>query len=315
MEDLFKPLSEVLPSDFETDAIKRTILSYADTLEKLLSIGTHLYDWEKKDYYETTLLHDECTYVLISFRRILELLDSISIQLKAGSIDPAFAQLRALFELCVQFEYLIDTDTQQKGYCILLCDTYRNLERLEKIKLVDKNESDLEYIQHLRSVIELPELSDLKVKYDAIRYNKRLGEIKWYGLYDEKLVNFARLIKKPDGITDEPPYGHYSEMYSIVNKEIGNDIIHSTNLLQGKLTVKDGVVVLPSLRRYEGARSLACASFYIIKQSFEKISLRRDKAKRSLYIKAIMRCEKDNIDVAFGWTEYMSSLRKFHDEL
>lgn len=298
MKDLFIPVPEILSYTNDDSFVKGKLESYSIGLNNLVSIGTHLFDWEFRQEDNTEILReDEVVQVSIYFKRILELTDSISIQLKEGSIDPAFVQLRVLFEICIQFQHLIESNVLQKSLCILICDMYRKIEMVENPNSLMSTTIGREEVDHSLNVVNSPSLAHIKTEYESIRTVQNKGEIKWYRLFSSGTPNFGRLI--------ESHYANYKLFYGYLYKEFGNDVVHSTSLLQGNFKYENGTISIPSMRNSEGALDLASWTFHLVRDTFEKFILRRTQQQRSLYVGALMRCEKEHFEIAFALKKYL----------
>lgn len=300
MKSLLTPIPEILSYEITDPKIKKNLKSYSDALNKLVSIGTHLFDWEFSQVEDSETLHtDEILQVSMYFRRILDFVDSISIQIKVGSIDPAFSQLRVLFELCIQFQHLISSDTLRKSRCILLCDMYRKINIVEKsspsipLTLI-KEDSEISLM-----VINRHSLADVKAEYESLKADCKAGEIKWYRLFSRNTPDFRKLI--------EIHHSNYKIFYQYLYKEFGNDVVHSTSLLQGNIKFENETIIISSIRNTTGALDLVSWTFHIIRDTFEKFVQRRTKEQNSLYINALLRIEKDHFDIAFNLKKYLDN--------
>jgi hypothetical protein len=304
MNELFEPYENILTREIEDELTRKELASYADAIDKLVSIGTHLLKWEMSGDVDETTGIDETVILSVTFKRLLEILDSISLQVRVGAVNTAVIHLRVLFELGVQFEYvMMSSDVKQRCHCMLMTDWYRRLEEINKILPSEQSDEEKEAVGNLKSLINLPQLSLIKSEYDSLRSSKRKGEIKWYNLFDPKLSDFSKLV--------DQKFSKYKKHYKAISKGFGNDAVHSTNLLRGNITNSEGDLALIQMRNHSEAIGLAGIAFYIGKICCEQFKNRRSREKKSKYIAAIMECEKTHKDVAFPGLYEMKSGSKF----
>ena len=253
MNALFEPYASILSREIEHEITKKELASYAETLDKLVAIGTHLLKWELTGDVDDSVLPTEVIILGVAFKRLLELLDSIALQIKVGAVSTAVIQLRVLFELGVQFEHLLTDDTLRRCQCMLLTDYCRRLEELNKIPIADQSLEEKSSINDLNALINRPEFSNVKAEYAKLRLNKKQGEIKWYNLFNHSVSDFSKLVNQK--------FTKYKVHYKAINKDFGNDAVHSTNLLRGNLIQEDGVLSIVQMRNSLEAIGLAGIAF------------------------------------------------------
>ena len=297
MNELFEPVPNILSRRIENESLRERLSHYANALDELISISTHLLSWEfKDDFDETNTAYnasgDEIVIIGVAFKRILELMDAIAIQVRHGAIVTATVHLRVLFELAVQLEHLLSEDSHRRCQCILVADWYRDLEFISKIPVNNRTEEEVIFINELNTFINRQELNDIKAEYDLVRNKYPKIEIKWYRLFDPKLSTFNDLINKK--------FPKYKVHYRFINKGFGNDAVHSTNLIRNNLSQIDGLPAIIQMRNPTEALGLAGIAFSIGKTCCEFYKERRSKEKKSQYVKAIMNCEKRHKEVAFA---------------
>jgi hypothetical protein len=100
-------------------------------VEEMVNFGTNVLKWYL-DAQEGKR-GDEPLLISALFRRTLEILDSISILVKSSSIDPCVPQLRALLEVALSLEYLLQTDTEERALSFMLvCQLHGTINELRK---------------------------------------------------------------------------------------------------------------------------------------------------------------------------------------
>ena len=164
-KNLFEPIPDILSHTIEDEKTREQLASYGEALDKLVSIGTHLLDWECKDDVKS-VSGDEVMIVAAAFRRLLQLIDAISLQVKVGAVDPAVVHLRVLFEHCVQFEHLISKDTLHRSLCTVVADKYRVVESIRKVLPSERLLGESSYLEHLETQLGRSELQPYKEEYE-----------------------------------------------------------------------------------------------------------------------------------------------------
>ena len=117
------------------------------------------------------------------YRRSLDLIDSISQLIKIGTTDTAQVLVRALFECSLYFEYLLQSNTEQKALCYRLINEMEKLDELKKVNLTDIKETPI------------------------IKNNKKLlGNIDFTNFYPQESINILEIFfsnKKYVGFVNE----------------------------------------------------------------------------------------------------------------
>lgn len=66
--------------------------------------------------------------ILMCLRHLLEMIDSVQIQLSSGAPDPAVLQLRSAFEALISLEYILKADTARRCFAYLAGNTHREIQ-------------------------------------------------------------------------------------------------------------------------------------------------------------------------------------------
>lgn len=290
-KNLFEPVPSLLSRTIEHELTQEQLSYYGEALDKLVSIGTHLLNWECQDDDVNSVSGDEALVVAAAFRRLLQLMDAISLQIKVGAVDSAIVHLRVLFEHCVQFEHLISNDTLNRSFCMVVADKYRIVESIRKTPLSKRIPDESSYLEHLETQLGRSELQPYKEEYERLRLSATNKELKWYNLFNNKLSDFSKLV--------EFEFPAYKTNYRWISKMFGNDAVHSTNLIDGSFVNQDGSTGIIQIRKPIEAFALAGIVHNVIRNPFEKFVKRRAAKRQSEYIKAIMVWEVAHKDLAF----------------
>lgn len=86
-------VQEILPRRAD-DRLNLVLYSYSDQIDQVVNKGTHVLKWD----VEKKRAGKDHSIPSLIFRNLIELGDSISVQLRQSSVDPAKTTLRSLFE-------------------------------------------------------------------------------------------------------------------------------------------------------------------------------------------------------------------------
>jgi len=245
-----KPVDDLLP--LLTPETEPYLNLYYEALHELVCFGTHMLSWILEQNSSKDPLPDETALVVpLLFRNIIELLDSVSIQVRAGSIIPCKIQLRAILEAYMNLEYLLEVDAEKeyRASCFMLVDHYRKLNYFKQLspntpenkKLVDSLRMYSSYMKDFESKSDaLKAFSNQEFLvnqpiYDSARNvflkltrgNTSNLDLKWYSLVSQtnSLKALAKKLNK-------------YELYEFFYKSWSNNM-HSTDLTTGVLIKED----------------------------------------------------------------------------
>ncbi len=232
---------------------------YHDALHELVCFGTHMLKWSLEQNKPKTEIGSEVDLAaLLLFRHILELVDAISVQIKAGIAVPCKIQLRALLEAYLSLEYMLAKDRERRATCFMIVDHYRKLNIYRKLtsgtKENEKLKLDLKQygsfftglstvpgaahmLENQEKLVNLPIYKDAREEYLRVVKKKPNADIKWYSLYEgpSSVLWLATRLKKLD------LYEFFYKSWS--NPTHGTDL--STNVL---VRGKDGLGAMNQIR-------------------------------------------------------------------
>jgi len=156
-----KPNLDFIPRDIHKTDFQKILDEYSSVLEELVNFASHVAKWctEKKHGGE------ELAPIMLSFRHIIELIDSISVLVKYACIEPCKILLRAVFESVLNVNYLLEKDTKKRGLAFMTCCWHQAINNLRKM-----NPEDSMHKQFLAKKrrdkfarnVPLPEIPDVK---------------------------------------------------------------------------------------------------------------------------------------------------------
>lgn len=269
-----KPIDDLVPREIPSE-IQIILGQLADLVDELVNFGSHVFAWSAGQ----KLKGDEHAPILLTFRHILELLDTIAVLLRSSCLDPCKLVLRALFECTLTIEFIFKNKTEQRGKDFLIWYEYRKLnfyrrhnpkdelykqfsseiskDRLGKrIAIVEIPNIEQE-IEAIRATIDHPSFSESKAEYE--RYKKEKGTPRyWYNLHDgpKDIEQLAKLLKK--NAFYETLYRHWS------------DFTHGTDILRNKLSISEaGEVSFSQIRLPIDSESTTSLAISFASETFD----------------------------------------------
>ncbi len=286
------PDLEIFPQ-YHDEEVQKTLDTCSSAISQLIAVGTHLLRWELEDDLKS---EDERGVIGVFFKRILDLLDSTALLLKAGSVDPCINQLRALLEITLAFEYLLQAETQKKCLCYLLTDLDKDLAFYESMVDDDfgRNIPDLaERINHFKENINNTIFDQIRPEYISKAFkpdgSRKNVDIKWYNLFTRmnSLKYLADFLDKAN---------YYKIVYSYAS-----NVTHGTSLTGRNLFIEDGQLSLEQLRNPHDAEEIAKIIIDLGKQAYKAIIKRRSTEQWQEYVWAMQVFKKRNKKYAMSY--------------
>ena len=230
----------------ENPEVLKTLGKFADVIQETVNFGTHVLEWE----LSSASGGDETIPITLSVRHILELLDTVSVNIRNSCVDPCKLSLRGALESFFGVAYILETDTTRRAMAFMA--TYAN-QRLRTYRRFDQTtEQGKEFrnllkkdrlagdmaislppslvksaIGNLESLLRKPEYKGANAEYQK---QKKAGSSNpyWYSLYGgpkniEKLADHLKL----------------SAMYHILYRQ-WSSATHGTDIIQGKISARAG---------------------------------------------------------------------------
>jgi hypothetical protein len=238
------PTTPALKYAPDNPELLKTVGRFADLIQETVNFGTHILEWG----LGSASGGDETAPIALSVRHILELLDSVSINIRNSSVDPCKLLLRGALESLFGVVYILEADTTRRSMAFMA--TYAN-QRLKTYRKFDlTSEQGKEYrsllkkdrlagdmiisipptlvktaVANLESLLKKPEYKEANAEYHKQK-KAGSGNPYWYSLYDgpkniEKLADHLKL----------------SAMYHILYRQ-WSSASHGTDIIQGKISAR-----------------------------------------------------------------------------
>lgn len=263
-----KPIFEILNRLNINDEKKTSLEIYSQWIEELVNFGTHILKW---DLDEATG-KDENIPIVMMFRNFLEHLDSISILVKSGSIDPTKSIARGLLEIYLGLEYILEDDTINRAMGFLVWHYKNELKVYKKLKpnteeyknfknKISKNGIPVPQINNIdQSIIDIENLLKLPIYSVACaEYDRTISS----GNNRKKNPNWYELFNGPQNIENLANYLNKQTLYEAYYRSFSGTT-HGTNIIQGRMTIsKNREPSIIQLRYTKDVEILVKAAFNI----------------------------------------------------
>ena len=225
---------------------------YSEVMDKLLCLGSHILNAMRQD----TVTHpNKREIILVMFRRVMELIDSASVQISYGCVFPCISNLRIILETLLQLEYLLKDPNlimlKYKHFVIMELDG--DLETYENVLKNPSGNIDraaiIRVIQDTKVKIQGPYFDDVRDLYVS-KVFKTNGErkaqtVKWYSFTSN--ANSVRYLAE-----NLQKLGRYYMVYAVAS-----NLTHSSRLLSDTLYEQEGTVYIRRIRDTEGLDDVA----------------------------------------------------------
>ncbi|MBD2699830.1 hypothetical protein IC229_04230 [Spirosoma sp. BT702] len=273
-----EPIEGLYSSNLIDENTRQSLIKYRRAIYELVCVGTHLLSWE---FTINTGSYFEKLAVAAFFRRILQLLDSISILIGEGAADICEIQMRSLVEITLGFEYLLKDDIENRSLIFFLYEYNRKKKSYEKYNAAYNSKySNLQQAYKsdgfiLNDINEIPENTDIIIHYEEkindpifdpfrVDFNlkKNNNNLKWYHL-GSNIQSLGLLARE---------LGRF-ELYDIVYQQYNNPV-HGTDLMNGVFE-HDGVNInLKEIRDPANSKDITRLAIQIGCMAFDHISKR-----------------------------------------
>lgn len=183
-----EPIQDFIPRRIENEDLLKLLTDFSELIKETVNFGSHVFKW----MLDSVTDGDENAPLFLSFRHILELIDSISFFIKESYVDPCKTILRAILESVINIEYILERDTEKRSMNFMVCYNHNRIKLYEKM---DPN-------------------SDAGIEYrNAIESDKIINKMKIPDFPHEKAIkNLEDLLKKPRYEAAEAEYQRIMQM-------------------------------------------------------------------------------------------------------
>lgn len=128
--------------------------------------------------------HDEQAVILMTHRHMIELLDGVVVLIDSGAIEPARLQLRAAFESFLTLVFILEKETEKRGYAWLVVKDILN--RIKTWKRLDaSSDTGKDFVElTARERVNVLHTPDARDKRERLQ-NMLETEPRWKDAYAE----------------------------------------------------------------------------------------------------------------------------------
>lgn len=238
-EEIFGEIPGLLPFTIDDEITKKDLKYCSDSLKELSLLSTRVFRALWIDADQNT----EATETVTSFlRRIIELLDACSILVEVGAVMPASIQVRALLEVILGLEYLLEKDSKRRSMCYLVTEQYKRRKIFQEVSSlgIDIHNCQAEINRIDTEILSHPELAEANNEYIRLSTHKKKGPLfhspNWYNLFSDidKLRKLAIHLKRED--------------WYILVYNTGSNVNHGNDLITENITDLDGELAFIQIR-------------------------------------------------------------------
>jgi len=177
------PVETIAPKEIQKE-VADLLNAWSEHISELVNFGSHILSWLGNT---GSLSGDGGMVCILTFRNVLEIIDSIAILFSKSCIDPCKLQIRTLFESMLMIRYLVDGESKRRALDYLVCHFHSKLDIYSKLDA--KTPMGKQWQQELTN--------------DSLAGSMRLPAIPDL---DQKISNLESLLQKPDYIESEEEY-------------------------------------------------------------------------------------------------------------
>ena len=233
---------------------------YSNLIQQVVNLGTHVLDCIRESVSKK-INNEKKLVVFVFFRRIVELLDSIGVQLRAGCVVPSLNNLRILFEAVLQLEYFLKDPEliplKYKHYLIMDLD--------ERIAFLSKFKDTLdaykqfpnldELIAGYQSDINKAEFNEIREEYKKKVFKnngeRKMSSPKWYHFAGgpENIWKLAGAVNKEED---------YTIIYNTASM-----VTHSAGLIMDGLRTDGELSYIVRIKEDDNLRAVSRSAFLL----------------------------------------------------
>ncbi|QMW02281.1 DUF5677 domain-containing protein [Spirosoma foliorum] len=240
---MYSAIDDIIPREMDP-TVKDLMEKLNIVLDRFVDFGSNILKWDT----EVKRVEAYNTPVIMSFRHFLELVDSISVQVKQSSIDPCKLQLRAMLETYFSLSYMLETDTDKRGMAFLVWHLHKQIKDLtrtdEDSEMGKQLRAKLRKDRHTQSLV-IPTDPNAQKKIAAIEallqkpiYQEAEQEYQRLRAAKEKDPAWYRFYEGPKNIVEMAEHLDYMGLYDVIYRRWSGPI-HGTDVITGKASIAD----------------------------------------------------------------------------
>lgn len=272
-----KPYDKIIPDPISNKDVKTVLNGFSNLIIEVRNYGTCV----MKESSEASEGSIDARPLIMLFRNIIEIIDSISLLVKESSIEPCKIILRTLLENILSIKYIVSKDTKQRASCFMVWDFHQTIKKLKRLDFsssqgkqflrkfkkdkllnkakIKKYDNILEMIKAYEERLQRPHFQEIENEYQRIK--KITKNPKWYSLFGgpNNLEELAARLNLP---------GVYEQFY-----REWSDSTHGTDIFKGKESpsTKTGEILISQIRLPKYAQQITQITISLSLEIFQDI--------------------------------------------
>lgn len=209
-----KAIPTIIPETIKPD-VANLLTDWSSYIDETVAFGSHILDWVGQS---GKLGGNKEIPLIMTFRNILELMDSISILFRHSSIEPCKNLLRSILESIFVIEYIIKDNSEQRCYNYLTGHYKRKLNIYKKLDPTSEQGKQFraelkddelaggmtipnipnldKMIANIESILNRSEFSSSLAEYNRLKQISR-GNPNWFSFFGgpKNIIELARYLK------------------------------------------------------------------------------------------------------------------------
>lgn len=242
-----QPVDEIFSRRIDNPEIVQRLNDFADLIDETVNFGSHVFSW----CTERIPGGDEKAPVFLSFRHLLELMDSISINMRNSSVEPCKLILRGMLESFLSVSYILERDPDKRGMAFMttfLHDRIRGYKqydfstiqgkslqkKLSEDRIIGNNPFRVDQkmaklaIENFSKLLKSEKYRESESEYQRLRAkNRKSTRIPWYSFYGG-----------PNTIQQLAEQLRLTSLYHVLYR-YWSEAVHGMDIIQGTFTLTD----------------------------------------------------------------------------
>lgn len=257
-----EPIQDIAGREIQPQ-VKQLFAQWSKYIDEIVAFGSHILKWIGDS---RKLGGDEEIPLIMTFRNVIELVDSIAILLRESSIDPCKLQLRAILESLLVIKFITEKDAKLRALNYLVCHYHQKLDLYKKLdsktpqgkqfqtelkrgqygsKMQFPNIPNLKKaIDNLENLLKKPHYVQSETEYQRLKKKKK-GKPVWYEFFGG-----------PKSIIELADYLNLIDMYNILYRQFSRSI-HGQDVIDSKLSGDSrGYAAIAQIRHPQNAQTI-----------------------------------------------------------
>jgi len=203
-----KPDENFIPRNIDDSGIQEILNQYSQALEEVVNFASIVAIWSADKCHGG----EELAPLFLSYRHVIELVDSISVLVKDSCIEPSKILLRSIFESILLMRYIFEKNSKIRGMDFMTCHWHEKIKFYRKYKpddsmhkeLIAKQKKDkilkdwpiisnpeaADAVEMIKNILTKPEFEESEKEYQRFKRTERKKpngtprrRLNWYSMH------------------------------------------------------------------------------------------------------------------------------------